>query len=84
MNTNPIIKLTLVSVVHGRIKVSRFVNALYVDGKAYISKETYEGLKREAVSKREELPSELKVRQGKPWTISPIVIRADQESYDLY
>lgn len=82
-NTNPVIKLTLVSIVHGRIKVSRFVNALYVDDKTYVSREVYEKLRKEASFKRELLPVSMRVRTANPWTITPQVIRADQESYDL-
>jgi len=82
-NTNPVIKLTLVSIIHGRIKVSRFVNALYVDGKTYVSREVYEKLRKEASLKRELLPPSMRVRSGNPWLISPQVIYAHQESYDL-
>ncbi len=83
MNTNPVIKLTLVSMVHGRIRVSKFVNALYVDGKAYISKEVCDELKRQAALKRELLPPELKVRQHNVFTITPQIIHAHQEPYIL-
>lgn len=37
MNTNPVIKLTMVSVTYKGSRKTRFIKALYIDGKAIIN-----------------------------------------------